>query len=114
MANRNIFQPTTQFTLMPPVIKNLLILNGLFFLAKYVAVVGHNILLAEILNSMALYAPATKGIGYTIFGSKAQIIGFMPWQIISYSFLHGSLGHLFFNMFALWMFGMELENTWGS
>lgn len=40
--------------------------------------------------------------------------GFMPWQLITYQFLHGGFMHLFFNMFALWMFGMELENIWGT
>ena len=39
--------------------------------------------------------------------------GFLPWQVISYSFLHGSLMHLFFNMLGLWMFGAELERLWG-
>lgn len=38
---------------------------------------------------------------------------FMPWQLVSYAFLHGSMGHLFFNMLALWMFGGELERVWG-
>lgn len=40
--------------------------------------------------------------------------GFMPWQLISYQYLHGGFSHLFFNMLALWMFGMELENIWGT
>ncbi len=40
--------------------------------------------------------------------------GFLPWQLVSYQFMHGSIGHLFFNMLALWMFGMELENLWGT
>lgn len=40
--------------------------------------------------------------------------GFMPWQVISYQYLHGGFGHIFFNMLALWMFGMELENIWGT
>jgi membrane associated rhomboid family serine protease len=39
--------------------------------------------------------------------------GFMPWQLVSYSFLHGSVMHLFFNMLGLWMFGAELERLWG-
>ncbi len=39
--------------------------------------------------------------------------GFMPWQLVSYSFLHGSITHLFFNMLGLWMFGAELERLWG-
>lgn len=38
---------------------------------------------------------------------------FLPWQIVSYAFLHGSIGHLFFNMLGLWMFGSELEQLWG-
>jgi membrane associated rhomboid family serine protease len=39
--------------------------------------------------------------------------GFMPWQVVSYSFLHGNITHLFFNMLGLWMFGAELERLWG-
>lgn len=40
--------------------------------------------------------------------------GFLPWQVVSYAFLHGSFGHLFFNMLGLWMFGSELERVWGQ
>ena len=53
-----------------------------------------------------------------------QPLGFMLWpldsgvfavfQLITYGFLHGSFNHLFFNMFAVWMFGTPLERTWGS
>jgi membrane associated rhomboid family serine protease len=39
---------------------------------------------------------------------------FTPWQLLSYAFLHGSFNHLFFNMFAVWMFGTPLERSWGS
>ncbi len=39
---------------------------------------------------------------------------FQPWQLISYAFLHGGFNHLFFNMFALWMFGLPVEKIWGS
>jgi membrane associated rhomboid family serine protease len=39
---------------------------------------------------------------------------FEPWQLISYAFLHGSVAHIFFNMFALFMFGRPLEYFWGS
>lgn len=39
---------------------------------------------------------------------------FTPWQLVSYGFLHGSFNHLFFNMFAVWMFGTPLERSWGS
>lgn len=39
---------------------------------------------------------------------------FLPWQVVSYAFLHGSITHLFFNMLGLWMFGSELERLWGT
>lgn len=38
---------------------------------------------------------------------------FMPWQVVTYAFMHGSMLHLFVNMMALWMFGGELERVWG-
>lgn len=39
---------------------------------------------------------------------------FQPWQLATYSLLHGDMVHLFFNMLGLWMFGSELERLWGS
>ena len=39
--------------------------------------------------------------------------GFLPWQVVTYAFLHGSVFHLFFNMMGLWMFGSEIERVWG-
>jgi membrane associated rhomboid family serine protease len=39
---------------------------------------------------------------------------FMPWQVVTYAFLHGGMLHLFFNMLGLWMFGSELERLWGA
>lgn len=38
---------------------------------------------------------------------------FMPWQLVTYAFLHGGLTHLFFNMFAIYMFGGEIEHLFG-
>lgn len=40
--------------------------------------------------------------------------GFLPWQVVTYAFLHDGVFHLFFNMLGLWMFGAELEQLWGS
>jgi membrane associated rhomboid family serine protease len=111
---QNTYRPPTQFSIFPPVIKNLLILNGLLYLAKFVAIGTGGIFLAKLLNAMALYPPGAGEVGWTIFGTRAQIPGFWPWQLVTYGFLHGSLGHLFFNMFALWMFGVQIENVWGS
>ena len=111
---RETYRPPTSFSVFPPVIKNLLILNGLFYLAKFVAIGTGGVFLGTILNAMALYPPGAPDQGYTIFGTVADIPGFWPWQLVTYGFLHGDLGHLFFNMFALWMFGVQIENMWGS
>ncbi len=48
-------------------------------------------------------------IGTTIVSTPP----FRPWQLISYGFMHGSVSHLFFNMFALFLFGLPLEAGWG-
>jgi membrane associated rhomboid family serine protease len=84
------------FSLLPVVVKNLLIINVLMYLAKFIADKSFGIDLDEILG---LHYPPS--------------MAFKPWQFITYMFMHGNLGHLFFNMFALWMFGYALENIWG-
>jgi membrane associated rhomboid family serine protease len=49
------------------------------------------------------------------FGSAdAGLPPFRPWQLLTYGFLHGGLAHLFFNMFAMYMFGSEIERLFGS
>jgi len=102
---------------MPPVIKNLLVLNGLLFVAQFVAAntLADSSLLAQVLNYLPLYPPGGPDQAALIVGGEiGQAPGFWPWQLITYSFLHGGFGHLFFNMFALWMFGVQIENRWGS
>jgi membrane associated rhomboid family serine protease len=84
------------FSLLPVIVKNLLIINVLMYLAKFIADKSFGIDLDEILG---LHYPPS--------------MAFKPWQFITYMFMHGNLGHLFFNMFALWMFGYALENIWG-
>ena len=108
------FSPTTRASVFPPVIKNLLILNGLVFLAQLAGRLSPDGLLAWVLNMMALYPPAAPDIGYTIFNTMGEVPDFWPWQLVTYAFLHGGLSHIFFNMFALWMFGIQIENSWGS
>lgn len=84
------------FNILPPVIKNLLIINVLMFLAT-VVLENFGIDLNYILG---LYYPTSPL--------------FYPWQFITYMFMHGSWSHLFFNMFALWMFGNVIENILGA
>jgi len=47
-------------------------------------------------------------------GAGSGLVGFEPWQLVTYSFLHGNLPHIAFNMLALWMFGGPVENTLGA
>lgn len=85
------------FSILPPVVKNLLIINGLLFLATVVMADKGWIDLTE---KLGLFYPESKY--------------FKPYQFITHVFMHGSFMHLFFNMFSLWMFGSMLENYWGS
>ena len=85
------------FSILPPVVKNLLILNGIFYIATLALERSSGINLYDIL-----------GLHY-VASSQFEI-----YQFITYMFMHGSFGHLFFNMFALWMFGNLLENVMGS
>jgi len=90
------FRPN-RFEILPQVIKNLLIINGLVFLAQYITEQQGGI------NMENLFALHTW-----------QSPLFKPWQLITHMFLHGSIGHILSNMFVLWMFGSTLENLWGS
>ena len=104
----NTYQPPTRFSVFPPVIKNLLILNGLFFMASLVPSTRE-----LLIDWLALWPLGTPDVVRTGYG-LAKVPHFWPWQLITYSFLHGGFGHFFFSMFALWMFGVQIENTWGS
>ncbi len=90
------YQPT-RFNILPEVIKNLLIINGLFFLGSIVLESTFGI---DVNRLLGLYVPGS--------------VHFRPYQIVTHMFMHGNLGHVFFNMFALWMFGNMLENVWGG
>ncbi len=108
------YSQSTESSVFPPVIKNLLILNGLVFLAQLAAQMAPQGWLAQVITMMALYPPGAPEIGYTVVGTIDQIPGFWPWQLVTYAFLHGGLTHILFNMFALWMFGIQIERSWGS
>lgn len=90
---------------IPPVSRALLIANIALFAAQMF--LGEALFLDLMLWPLGEYAMRLPD------HSVIQT-GFLPWQILTYGFLHGGLPHLFFNMFALWMFGAPLEATWGS
>lgn len=78
----------------PPVVKNLLIINALVFLATSLLPVG---------DRLVHYGALSLGVPW-----------FHTYQYVTYMFIHANFEHLFFNMFALWMFGRTLEYRLGS
>ncbi len=87
---------SSMFGNIPPVIKNLLIINVLVFVADYV-LQGMGIDLTRVLALHNVQSPYFK-----------------PFQFVTHMFMHGSITHIFFNMFALFMFGKMLEMVWGA
>jgi membrane associated rhomboid family serine protease len=88
------------FYSLPPATRALIIANIAVFVLQ--GMVGE----MSMLYWFALWPLGT-------YPAPAGIPGFQPWQLLTYSFLHGSVWHIFVNMFALYMFGGDLERTWG-
>ncbi|MCK4989104.1 MAG: rhomboid family intramembrane serine protease [Bacteroidales bacterium] len=82
---------------IPPVTKNLIIINVVMLLATMLFQRMFNVNLSMRLGMFYFQSP--------LFG---------PWQIVTHMFMHGGLGHIFFNMYALLIFGKTLESVWGS
>ncbi len=87
---------------MTPVIKNLIIINVIFYLATKIIGAGGDLPLPYLTEQFGAFYPGSKF--------------FQPWQIITHMFMHSHVGimHIFFNMFALYMFGTALERVWGA
>jgi len=81
----------------PPVVKNLLIINVVMFLGT-------------MFFERVLHVNLSALLGLYYFQSPL----FGPWQLVTHMFMHGGLTHIFFNMWALFIFGKTLESTWGS
>jgi len=81
---------------MPPVVKNIIMLNVLMLLAGYVIKTITGVDLTELLG---MYFPKSEQ--------------FMPFQIVTHIFMHGGFMHLLLNMYALFVFGQILESVWG-
>jgi membrane associated rhomboid family serine protease len=82
---------------IPPVTRALIIANVIVFLLQQVT--------GTALTALFALWP---------FGGPADEPIFQPWQLLTYSFLHANFLHIFFNMFALYMFGSPLEMFWGG
>lgn len=95
-----------RYIVFPPVILTLLVVNGLVFFAQ-------PLLGPTFFAYFALWPLGTPEMVMTSQG-PAALPDFQLWQLASYSFLHGNTLHLFVNMFAMWMFGSQIENVWGS
>jgi membrane associated rhomboid family serine protease len=81
------------FNRIPPVTKNIIIINVVMLLAMYI---NENFMLEK----FALFYPASPF--------------FKPYQYITYMFMHGGIAHIFFNMYAFFLFGTVLEQVWGG
>ena len=91
------YRPRSGFgSMLTPTVKSLIIINVVIFLLEYIT-------------------GASRAMVYA-FGLVPRFIlhRLALWQFVTYMFLHGGLGHLFFNMFVLWMFGSEIERYWGG
>ena len=84
------------FLALPPVVKNIILINTLMLIADWTA---KSVFGVDLNALLGLYFPKSEH--------------FMPLQILTHMFMHGGFMHLFFNMFALYMFGGILENVWG-
>lgn len=83
---------------MPPVVKTLLLLNIVAFIIDMLfPMISGGMPLSSILGLYYMFHP-----------------NFHLFQLVTYMFMHGGLMHLFFNMFALWMFGRIMEQVWGG
>ncbi len=92
------------FRFFPPVIKWLLISNVAIWLL-------FDVMLPQFtLRGVPIFSVVESLLALWPLGSGH----FYPWQVVTYMFLHGGFLHIFFNMLALWMFGLELEHLWGS
>jgi membrane associated rhomboid family serine protease len=78
---------------LPPAVKNIIIINALIMVMMTLKE-------SFMLENFALYFPASPF--------------FRIWQPLTYMFMHGGFGHLFFNMYSLFIFGSVLERVWGT
>ena len=113
LDSRDYYKPSGMggFSFFPPVLKKLLFANGIVFFI-------------QLISQMIVYGYSSEGytVSYeyvlTKYFALNSISGehsnFYIWQLLTYQFMHANFTHILFNMFMLWMFGMEIENIMGS
>ncbi|TSA28969.1 MAG: rhomboid family intramembrane serine protease [Ignavibacteriales bacterium] len=113
LDSRDYYKPSGLggFSFFPPVLKKILFANGIVFFI-------------QLISQMIVYGYSSEGyaVSYeyilTKYFALNPILGdhnnFYVWQLLTYQFLHANFTHILFNMFMLWMFGMEIENIMGS
>ncbi len=97
------YTPPSSFRFFPKGMKFLLISTTAVFLFQLFLQLGIRI------GDIYLY-----NVFFRLFALYPLGNGFLVWQVVTYLFLHGGFFHIFFNMLALWFFGVELEHVWGT
>ncbi|OIP83690.1 MAG: rhomboid family intramembrane serine protease [Porphyromonadaceae bacterium CG2_30_38_12] len=97
-----MFNKSSFLDSIPPVVKNLLAINIILWLATFV--------LPGMFRRWGLQVDLNDILGMHYWGSEKFNVA----QLVTYSFMHANFNHVFFNMFAVYMFGSSLENLWGS
>lgn len=94
MSNFSYQRRPADDSAIPNVIFLLLIANGLIYAAQ------------QVMPQLMFYY-------FPLWPLASSNPPFMPWQLVTYGFLHGNLAHIAFNMFGLWMFGRDIERAMG-
>ncbi len=95
---------------LPPVTRNLIIACIVVYLLQMLT---GDMQTFALTRYFGLWPIGERILGYSADGTPITV-GFQIWQLVTYAFLHGGLTHLFFNMFALYMFGGPIERLFGA
>jgi membrane associated rhomboid family serine protease len=101
--------------ILPPAIKVILLLNGAMFALELLLGYIRSPLYGVLFDTRARRGLLPLYTNLSLDPVSVAYFGmFQPWQLVTYMFVHAGLLHILFNMFALWMFGAEIEERWGT
>ncbi len=92
--------------------KSLLIINVIVFIVQSFFLEMFTLNGVPLADMFMNYFALQPWDGFTTY--RGVETSFYAWQLLTYQFMHGGFSHIFFNLFALWMFGSELESRWGG